>query len=87
MTHAFIEVTADLALAQARKAEAEVMAGISRGPLHGVPVGLKDIIDLKGVRTTAHSHQLIDNWAKDDAVVTQKLKARGRGHPRQARDP
>ena len=77
MTHAFIEVTADLALAQAKKAEAEVMAGISRGPLHGVPVGLKDIIDLKGVRTTAHSHQLIDNWATDDAFVTQKLKAAG----------
>ncbi|MCZ8043540.1 MAG: amidase [Beijerinckiaceae bacterium] len=77
MTHAFIEVTADLALAQAKKAEDEVMAGISRGPLHGVPVGLKDIIDLKGVRTTAHSHQLIDNWATDDAFVTQKLKAAG----------
>jgi aspartyl-tRNA(Asn)/glutamyl-tRNA(Gln) amidotransferase subunit A len=77
MTHAFIEVTADLALAQAKKAEDEVMAGISRGKLHGVPVGLKDIIDLKGVRTTAHSHQLIDNWASDDAFVTQKLKAAG----------
>ncbi len=77
LTHSFIEVTADHALAQAKKAEDEVMAGISRGPLHGVPVGLKDIIDLKGVRTTAHSHQLIDNWAKDDAFVTQKLKAAG----------
>ncbi|OYX01673.1 MAG: glutaminyl-tRNA synthase (glutamine-hydrolyzing) subunit A [Bosea sp. 32-68-6] len=77
MTHAFIEVTADLALTQAKKAEGEVMAGIRRGKLHGVPVGLKDIIDLKGVRTTAHSHQLIDNWATDDAFVTQKLKAAG----------
>ncbi len=77
LTHAFIEVTADLALAQAKKAEDEVMAGLGRGPLHGVPVGLKDIIDLKGVRTTAHSHQLMDNWARDDAFVTQKLKAAG----------
>ena len=76
-THSFIEVTADLALAQARQAEAEVMAGLSRGPLHGVPVGLKDIIDLKGVRTTAHSHQLIDNFARSDAFVTQRLKAAG----------
>lgn len=76
-THSFIEVTADLALAQAQQAEAEVMAGLSRGPLHGVPVGLKDIIDLKGVRTTAHSHQLIKNFAHSDAFVTQRLKAAG----------
>ncbi len=75
--HAFIEVTGDLALAQAKKAEDEIMSGISRGPLHGVPVGLKDIIDLKGYRTTAHSHQLIDNWAHSDAFVTEKLKAAG----------
>jgi aspartyl-tRNA(Asn)/glutamyl-tRNA(Gln) amidotransferase subunit A len=76
-THSFIEITADLALAQAQRAEAEVMAGLSRGPLHGVPVGLKDIIDLKGVRTTAHSHQLVDNFARSDAFVTQRLKAAG----------
>ncbi len=53
------------------------MKGIARGALHGIPVGLKDIIDLAGYRTTAHSHQLIDNWVKEDAVVTAKLKAAG----------
>ncbi|OYU49224.1 MAG: Asp-tRNA(Asn)/Glu-tRNA(Gln) amidotransferase GatCAB subunit A [Rhizobiales bacterium PAR1] len=77
VTNAFIEVTAELALKAARKAESEVMNGLSRGPLHGIPVGLKDIIDLAGYRTTAHSHQLIDNWVKEDAVVTAKLKEAG----------
>lgn len=77
ITNSFIEITEELALAQAKKAEDEVMKGISRGPLHGIPVGLKDIIDLAGYRTTAHSHQMIDNWASSDAVVTAKLKQAG----------
>lgn len=77
VTNAFIEVTGDLALRQAKTADDEIARGISRGPLHGIPVGLKDIIDLKGFRTTAHSHQLIDNFAKEDAFVTAKLKAAG----------
>ena len=59
--HAFITVTADRARAAARQAEADLRAGRSRGPLHGIPYALKDIYDVAEVRTTAHSNILIDN--------------------------
>jgi len=75
--NAFIRVTPEAALASAKAAEAEIMAGGWRGPLHGVPFGLKDIIDVAGVPTTSHSKILLDNVAKTDAVVTARLKAAG----------
>lgn len=75
--HAFIKVTPELALRDAKAAEAEIAAGKNRGPLHGVPFALKDIIDYAGLPTTAHSRVLIDNVAKTDAVVTGRLKAAG----------
>lgn len=75
--HAFIKVTPDIALKAAQAAEAEVTSGINKGPLHGVPFALKDIIDWAGLHTTGHSRVLIDNIAKTDAVVTQRLKAAG----------
>ena len=75
--HAFIKVTPDIALRDAKAAEAEITAGKSRGPLHGVPFALKDIIDYAGLPTTAHSRVLIGNVAKTDAVVTTRLKAAG----------
>ncbi|MGE3537716.1 MAG: amidase [Candidatus Tectimicrobiota bacterium] len=75
--NAFLRQTPDIALQQARQAEAEIMAGRWRGPLHGVPYGLKDIIDVAGVPTTAHSKILADNLARTDALVTQRLKAAG----------
>ena len=53
--NAFITVTAESALAEATKAEKEIQAGRWRGPLHGIPIGLKDLIDTAGVRTTAAS--------------------------------
>ena len=53
--NAFITVMAESALAEARRAEAEILRGEWRGPLHGVPVALKDLIDTAGVRTTAAS--------------------------------
>ncbi len=75
--HAFIRLDPEGAMAAARAAEAEMAAGRVRGPLHGVPVGLKDIIDVSGLPTTAHSKVLVDNIAKSDAVVTQKLRQAG----------
>jgi aspartyl-tRNA(Asn)/glutamyl-tRNA(Gln) amidotransferase subunit A len=75
--HAYIRPTPDLALAAARQAEGEIMAGRRKGPLHGVPFALKDIIDFAGLPTTGHSKVLIDNVAAADATVTARLKAAG----------
>ncbi|MBI3514539.1 MAG: amidase [Proteobacteria bacterium] len=73
----FIRVTEDVALAQARAAELEIAAGLYRGPLHGIPVGLKDIIATAGIPSTAHSKLLQDHVPAEDAVVTQRLHAAG----------
>ena len=75
--HAFIHLTPDLALAAAGQAESEITAGRWKGTLHGIPFGLKDIIDYAGLPTTAHSKVLIDNLAAADAPVTARLKAAG----------
>jgi aspartyl-tRNA(Asn)/glutamyl-tRNA(Gln) amidotransferase subunit A len=75
--HAFIRLDRDAALAAARAAEAEMAAGRPRGPLHGVPVGIKDIIDVAGLPTTCHSKILIDNVAAADAVCVSRLRAAG----------
>ena len=56
--NAFVTVTADLAHAQAREAEDEIAAGRYRGPLHGIPVAVKDLFATKGIRTTAGSRIL-----------------------------
>ena len=75
--HAYIRTTPDIALREAKAAEAEIMAGGYRGPLHGIPYALKDIIDYAGLPTTAHSKVLIDNIAREDAETTRRLKAAG----------
>jgi len=75
--NAFITITADRARRAAALAEAEIKAGRRRGPLHGVPYALKDIYDVAGVRTTAHSKLLIDNVAREDAATTARLEAAG----------
>src|SRR5579884_2064944 len=67
--NAFITVTADLALAQAKRAEEEISAGNYRGPLHGIPIALKDNIDTAGVRTTAASNQYRDRIPTEDAEI------------------
>jgi len=61
----------------ARQAEQDVLAGRSRGPLHGIPVGIKDIIDVAGLRTTCQSKILLDNVAATDATSVQKLRSAG----------
>ncbi|HEY2017293.1 MAG TPA: amidase [Bryobacteraceae bacterium] len=76
-TNAWITVLRDAALAQAKVLEQEQAAGRFRGPLHGIPIGLKDNIDTAGVRTTAGSKTLEGNVPTEDAEVTRRLKAAG----------
>ncbi len=75
--NAFITITAESALEQAREAEAEVMRGKWRGPLHGVPIALKDLFDTAGVKTTAGSAVFKDRVPTEDAEVLRRLKAAG----------
>ena len=75
--NAFITVLADSALDQARRAEQEIHSGNYRGPLHGIPIGLKDIIDTAGVRTTAASALYKDRISTEDAEVVRRLRAAG----------
>jgi aspartyl-tRNA(Asn)/glutamyl-tRNA(Gln) amidotransferase subunit A len=75
--HAFIRLDAEAAMAAAREAERELAAGRRRGPLHGIPVGIKDIIDVAGLATTCHSRILLDNIAAADSAVVAKLRAAG----------
>ena len=75
--NAFITVTGDEALAQARQADREIAAGRRIGPLHGIPISLKDLIDQKGIATTAASLVRKDHMATADAVVTQRLREAG----------
>jgi aspartyl-tRNA(Asn)/glutamyl-tRNA(Gln) amidotransferase subunit A len=75
--NAFITVTAEAALEQARQAEREIHEGRWRGPLHGVPLGLKDLIDERSVPTTAASRVLKDRIATQDAEVVRRLKEAG----------
>ena len=75
--NAFITVTAEEAMAQAREAEAEVRRGRWRGPLHGIALGLKDNIDTAGVRTTLASAVFKDRVPSADAEVVRRLKAAG----------
>jgi aspartyl-tRNA(Asn)/glutamyl-tRNA(Gln) amidotransferase subunit A len=75
--NAFITVTADSALAEARQAEAEIQRGRWRGPLHGIPIALKDLIDTAGVRTTAASGLFKDRVPTQDAEIVRRLKAAG----------
>ncbi|MGE0688621.1 MAG: amidase, partial [Dehalococcoidia bacterium] len=74
---AFITQTADLAMTQAKAAEAEIAAGTYRGPMHGIPFGLKDIYNTKGILTTGHSRTAIDNVPTEDAFTTAKLYEAG----------
>ena len=75
--NAFITLTAESALAQAKAAEREIQSGNWRGPLHGIPVGLKDLIDTAGVRTTAASAVFLDRVPTEDAALVKNLKAAG----------
>ncbi|MFC7476355.1 amidase [Dankookia sp. GCM10030260] len=71
--NAYLLPTPDLALDQARKAEAEIAAGNHRGPMHGIPFALKDIFCTAGIRTTGHSRTAIDHVPKQDAATVTRL--------------
>jgi aspartyl-tRNA(Asn)/glutamyl-tRNA(Gln) amidotransferase subunit A len=75
--HAYVRVMDDAALAAAREAEAEIAAGRYRGPLHGVPIGLKDIYDTAGVPTEGGSKLCLGRTPAEDATTTRLLRQAG----------
>ena len=75
--HSFIRVLAEEVITAARSAEAEIMAGYCRGPLHGIPIGLKDIYETKGVPTTGPSKVMIDHVPQRDATSVRRLTEAG----------
>jgi len=70
---AYLLLTADRAVDQARQAEREIIAGQYRGPMHGIPFGLKDIYSTAGIRTTGHSRVCFDTVPSADATPVRKL--------------
>jgi aspartyl-tRNA(Asn)/glutamyl-tRNA(Gln) amidotransferase subunit A len=75
--HSFITLTADLALRQAKQPEQELRSDQDRGPLHGIPIALKDLYMTKGIRTTCHS-AVLQNWVPDyDSTAAVKLAEAG----------
>lgn len=75
--NAFITVTAEAARAQARRADRELGEGRDRGPLHGIPVAIKDLFATRGTRTTCGS-RLFENWVPDhDAAAVTRLREAG----------
>ncbi len=75
--NAFIALLAEPALEQARAADREMAAGHSRGPLHGIPISVKDLIDVRGVPTTAASRVRAGHVAPADATVITRLRDAG----------
>src|SRR6266853_5600119 len=75
--NAFITVTAESAVEEAKAAEAEIARGAWRGPLHGVPLAVKDLLETAGVRTTAASEVLKHHIPSEDAEVVRRLRASG----------
>src|ERR1043166_7754789 len=75
--NAFITMTRESAIKEAETAEREIHQGNSRGPLHGIPIGLKDLIDTAGVKTTCASALFAERVPNEDAEVVQRLKRAG----------
>ena len=74
---AFVTVMRDQAYEDAERLERELRTGLYRSPLHGIPIGVKDIIAVKGVRTTAGSKVLADYVSQEDAMVVEQLRKKG----------
>lgn len=75
--HSFLMVLEDAAMAQARQADAEIAQGLVRSRLHGVPIGIKDLLHTKGLATTAGMEICVDFIPDEDATVVQRLKRAG----------
>ena len=73
----FVTLTADRARIAAKQADMELSQGLNRGPLHGIPIALKDIYETEGVLTTGHSHLRADYVPSIDAETVRRLKAGG----------
>src|SRR3954454_14024579 len=74
----FITLTTEQAMDEARRADEELAAGADRGPLHGIPIALKDLIYTKGVRTTAESKMYAGFVPEVQAVVVEPLRGTGK---------
>lgn len=75
--NAFVTVLGERALAEASEAEREIAAGNYRGPLHGVPISVKDLFFTAGIRTTASSRVFADHVPAEDATIVRRLRAAG----------
>ena len=75
--NAFITKTPEIAMDAAKAAEAEIMRGNNRGPMHGVPFAVKDIYDTANVLTSGHSRTCIDRVPTKDATTVARLRAAG----------
>jgi aspartyl-tRNA(Asn)/glutamyl-tRNA(Gln) amidotransferase subunit A len=73
----YITVLSERAMSEARRVEAEILRGDYRGPLHGIPIALKDLYDTQGVRTTASSRVMANRIPSEDATTTARLAAAG----------
>ena len=73
----YITVLPERALAAARAAEADLLQGSTKGPLHGIPIALKDLYDTQGILTTASSRVMADRVPTEDATTTARLEAAG----------
>ena len=73
----YITVLPERAMAAARTAEADLLQGHAKGPLHGIPIALKDLYDTQGIRTTASSRVMADRVPTEDATTTARLQAAG----------
>src|SRR5712691_1317681 len=74
---AYVTVMRDQAYEDAERLERELRTGLYRSSLHGIPIGVKDIIAVKGVRTTAGSKVLADYVSQEDAMVVEQLRKKG----------
>ncbi len=75
--HAFVCVTEERALKDAKRADADLKAGLDRGPMHGIPYALKDIYDTAGIATTCHSKLRRDHVPSEDSAVAARFAAGG----------